>query len=158
MMLQLVYILSWPVLQRESSLGIKQECVVGARQLVAEPRWVAGSKARPATWASADSHTQCHAHTQSRAARSHVSAAMIGEPKTGCVRKRWCWTIRIITRRAKCNGYNSLMQIKIDMLLIIFKLVRPPRGFAQFFHKISNNHEGQRSSPCFSQTQLLTTC
>lgn len=64
MMLQLVYILSWPLWLRESSLGIRQECVVGARQLVAEPHWFAGSKARPATWASADSHDQCHAQTQ----------------------------------------------------------------------------------------------
>lgn len=49
MMLQLVYILSSPVQQRGASLGIKQECVMGARQLVGEHHWVVWSKARPAT-------------------------------------------------------------------------------------------------------------
>lgn len=39
MMLQLVCIFS-SVLQRRSSLGIKQECVVGARQRVAEHHWL----------------------------------------------------------------------------------------------------------------------
>lgn len=56
MMLQVFWILSWSVQLRESRLGIKQECAVGANQLVTEPHWVTESKARPATWASADSY------------------------------------------------------------------------------------------------------
>lgn len=62
MMLQVFWILSWSVQLRESRLGIKQECAVGANQLVTEPHWVTESKARPATWASADSYHHHHTH------------------------------------------------------------------------------------------------
>lgn len=56
MMLQVFWILSRWVQLRESRLGIKLECAVGANQLVTEPHWVTESNTRAATWASSDSH------------------------------------------------------------------------------------------------------
>lgn len=82
-------------------------------------------------------HTPNAMHTHRPSCSPARICCTIAEPKTGCVRKRWCWMIVIITHRARCNGYNSLMQIKIDMLFIIFKLARPPRGFAHSSAKLA---------------------
>lgn len=132
---------------------------MGARQLVAEPRWVAGSKARPATWASADSHSQCHAHTQHNLLAGMYLSYYQTAKNTMCVWKRWCWMITIIEHRAKWNGCNSLMLIKIDMLLIIFKpdlsLFAHPAS-CTLLCKISNNHRGQQSFLCFPKSNCWT--
>lgn len=71
-----------------------------------------------------------------------------------CVWKRWCWMIMTVKHRAKWNCYNSLMLIKIDMLLIIF---RPDSVFSHpasctLLLKISNNHKGQQSFPSFPKS------
>lgn len=58
--------------------------------------------------------------------------------------------------QSRWNGFNNLLLIRIDLLLIIFK---PESLFAHpasctVFHKISNNHEGQQSSPIFPKATV----
>lgn len=63
-------------------------------------------------------------------------------------------TTTIIKHRGKWNDNKSLMLIKIDMLLIIFKpdSLFPHPASCKLFRKISSNHKGHQSSPCFPKS------
>ncbi len=93
-------------------------------------------------------------------ARLHISIVWSEGQNRMCVYvcKRWCWMIMIINHRDEYNGYNGLMLIKIDKLLIISKpdsLFSHPAS-CTLLCKISNNHKGKQSSAYFPKSNCWT--